>query len=102
MFCADIDILICLCHSCLAQIIRNPPLPGCYLGNRNSCLGIARLKEDDNNMIVNVVFNQWVSVDRSTLERVNKSADESFCEKVEVEKPSTTTGHAYLLNTDVK
>ena len=45
------------------------------------------LKDDlmvimDDNMIDNVVFKQWVSVDRSKLETVSRSADdfvELFC-----------------------
>ena len=44
----------------------------------------------DDNMIHNVVFKQWVSVDRSTLETVSRSADdfvESFCEKLELLLP---------------
>ena len=44
----------------------------------------------DENMIDNVVFNQWVSVDRSTLETVSKPTDdfvESFCEKLELLLP---------------
>ena len=55
------------------------------------CPGITRLRDEllaimEDNMIDTVVFKQWVSVDRSTLETVIKSADqfvESFCEKLE-------------------
>ncbi len=39
----------------------------------------------DENMIDNITFKQWVSVDRSTLDTVSKSADEFiefFCEKL--------------------
>ena len=48
-------------HNCLARIICNPPLPGCYLSTCNSCPGITRLRDDlmavmDDSMIDNVVF----------------------------------------------
>ena len=40
----------------------------------------------DDNLIDNIVYKQWISVDRCTLETVSKSADdfvETFCEKLE-------------------
>ena len=89
------DIPLTTYHNCLASIICNPPLPGCYLGTCNSCPGITRLRDDlmaimDDSMIDNVVFKQWVSVDRSTLETVSKPTDdfvEVFCEKLELLLP---------------
>ena len=86
-------------HALISAYVSQPlskSTPTCiYLDSWNTCLGIARLSEDDNN----VVFKQWVSVDRSTctLGTVSKSANEFFSDKVEVEEPSTTTGHAYSL-----
>ena len=79
-------------HSCLAQMICNPPLPSCYLGSCRFCPGNSRLKDQllttmEENMIDEVVYKQWVSVDRSTLETVCKTSDdfvESFCEKLEM------------------
>ena len=44
----------------------------------------------DENLIDTVVYKQWVSVDRSTLETVSKSADnfvDAFCEKLEILLP---------------
>ena len=84
-------------HSCLAQMICNPPQPGCYLGTCDFCPGITRLRDDlltimEDNMIDSVVFKQWVSVDRSTLETVTKPADEfveSFCKKIELLLPQS-------------
>ena len=65
-------------------------LPSCYLGSCKNCPGFAGLEELfqtmlDENMIDNITFKQWVSVDRSTLDTVSKSADEFiefFCEKL--------------------
>lgn len=66
-------------HShCLAQMLCNPPLPRCYLGTATIL---------DENMIDNIVFKQWVSVDRSTLETLSKPVDEfinMFCDKLEL------------------
>ena len=44
----------------------------------------------DENLIDTVVYKQWVSVDRSTLETFSKSADDFvdvFCEKLEILLP---------------
>ena len=76
-------------------MVCNPPQPGCYLGTCHLCPGTTRLRDDlltalDDNMIDSVVFKQWISVDRSTLETVTKPADEfveSFCEKLELLLP---------------
>ena len=76
---------------CLVQIICNPPQPKCYLNTYTSCPGIAHLSERlqalmDENFIDNVVYKQWVSVDRCTLETFSKSADDfvdTFCAKFE-------------------
>ena len=44
----------------------------------------------DNNLVDNIVYKQWVSVDQSTPETINKSSDDfvdTFCEKLEVLLP---------------
>ena len=89
-----IALEICLptYHHCLAKILCNPPLPTCYIGECAFCPGISKFKDDltallDENMIDNITFKQWVSVDRSTLETYTKPVDEfvdKFCEKLEV------------------
>ena len=79
-------------HHCLAQTLCNPPSPSCYLDNCDACPGMDKLRDTliallDEKMIDNVVFKQWVSVDRSTLETYSTSADEfvdMFCEKLEL------------------
>ena len=67
-------------HHCLARIMCNPPLPNCYLGECNACPGIANFKEElttllDESDVEQIVYKQWVSTDRSTLE--------TFCVPVE-------------------
>ena len=82
-------------HHCLTQIICNPPSPSCYLGTCAACPGIEKFRGDlitllDENLIDNVMFKQWVSVDRSTLETYSKSTDEfvdMFCDKLEILRP---------------
>ena len=80
---------------CLSQILCNPPSPSCYLGSCSACPGIDTLRSEliallDENLIDNVMFKQWVSVDRSTLETYSTSTDEfvdMFCEKLELLRP---------------
>lgn len=84
---------------CLAQIICNPPQPGCYFGTCASCPGISKLTDDlvtlmDDNLIDDIVFKQWVSVDRSTLETMSKPVDEFidlFCDKLKLLLPHSFT-----------
>ena len=86
-------------HHCLAKILCNPPLPTCYLGECAFCPGMSKFRDDlttllDENLIDNITFKQWVSVDRSTLETYTKPVDEfvdMFCEKLEVLRP-----HAFI------
>ena len=86
-------------HHCLARILCNPPLPTCYLGECAYCPGVSNLRDDlitllDENLIDNITFKQWVSVDRCTLETVTKSVEEfvdMFCEKLDVLRP-----HAFI------
>ena len=61
--------------------------------------GIAKFQDDlatllDENLVDNITFKQWVSVDRSTLETYTKPVDEFidiFCEKLEALHP-----HAFI------
>ena len=91
---AQNDIPLSTYHNCLAQMICNPPQPGCHLGTCDFCPGITRLRDEllaiMEDMINTVVFKQLASVDRSTLETVTKSADEfvePFCKKLELLLP---------------
>ncbi len=77
--------------SCLAVMMCNPPLPTCYFGKCDYCLGIEKLSESlitllDENLIDNITYKQWTAVDRSTLETMTKPSDEfveTLCEKLE-------------------
>lgn len=77
-------------HRCLAMMICVTPQPSCYLGHCQSCLGTTDLQERltmlmDENIIQEITFKKWVSVDRCTLETVSVCVDDfidSFCEKL--------------------
>ncbi len=89
---ANEDTVLKSYDHCLAQIICNPPQPACYLGTCCSCPGISGLNERlntlmDDGLIDNIVYKQWVSVDRYTLETISQSAEDfvdSLCEKLDV------------------
>ena len=84
------DLCILSYQHCIAQSICNPPTPSCYFGKCSQCPGHSSVevllqKLLDDNMIDNVTFKQWVSVDRSTLETFTKTSDdfvEYFCDKL--------------------
>ena len=77
---------------CLVRIMCNPPHPNCYLGECDPCPGVTMLKEKliaflaekDMNQII---YKQWITTDRSTLETHCVPAEEFvdiFCEKLEL------------------
>ena len=71
---AQSDIPLSTYHNCLAQITYMQPTPtymlfGCL--HFLSCITKDLIAIMDDNMIDNVVFKQWMSVDRSTLETVS-------------------------------
>ena len=79
-------------HHWLAKIMCNPPHPRCYLGECDACPEVEMLKEElfthfDEIDIEQIVYKQWVSTDRSTLETfcspVKKFVD-TFCKKIEL------------------
>ena len=82
-------------HDCLSRVMCTPPLPECYLDECESCPGIVPLRDElltvlDESDIDQVIYKQWVSTDRSTLETHCASADEfvdPFCEKLELLRP---------------
>ena len=82
-------------HDCMAKILCGSPLPSCYLGSCALCPGISAFKDYlttcmDENLVDNVTYKQWVSVDRSTLETFSMPADEfveAFCDKLELLRP---------------
>ena len=88
----DSEVSLEMYKNCLAHIICNPPLPECYLGSCKYCPGNSTLKDIilaimEENMIDEIVYKQWVSVDRSKLETVCNPSDDfidSFCEKLDM------------------
>ena len=82
-------------HHCLARIMCNPPSPSCCLGECPVCPDTCLLKDEivaslDKSDIDEIVFKQWVSTDRSTLETFCLSAEDfvdCLCEKLEALRP---------------
>ena len=82
-------------HDCLSKMLCDSPLPACYLGKCAKCPGIEDFKEYltttlDENLVDNVTYKQWVSVDRSNLETFSMPADEfveAFCVKLQLLRP---------------
>jgi hypothetical protein len=64
-----------------------------------SCISVVKetlTRSMDSNLIDNMVYKQWVSVDRCTLETISKSADDFvdlFCETLETLLP-----HSFIAN----
>ena len=82
-------------HHCLARIMCNPPLPRCYLGECDACPGVTKLRDElivllEETDLDQIVYKQWTSTDRSTLETFCVHAEEFvefFCEKLELLRP---------------
>ena len=82
-------------HHWLAKIMCNPPYPRCYLGECDACPEIEILKEElfthfDEIDVEQIVYKQWVSTDRSTLETFCSPVEEYvdiFCKKIELLRP---------------
>ena len=78
-------------QECLARLTCNPATPSCHLGSCSYCPGFDDLKTSlmsllDDNLIESIIYKQWTSVDRSTLETVSQPADEfaeSLCSKLD-------------------
>ena len=78
-------------HHSLARIICNPPLPKYYLGECDACPDVAKFKEElivllNENDMDHIVYKQWISTDRSTLETFCAPPEEfaEICEKLEL------------------
>lgn len=75
---------------CLAKMLCNPPNINCYMSECRECPGVAPIRiiiEEafEENLIENVTYRQWVSVDRCNLETLQKSNEDFinvFCEKL--------------------
>ena len=72
-------------------MICNPATPSCHLGSCSCCPRVDNLKTSlmsllDDKFIESIVYQQWTSVDRSTLETVSQPADEfaeSLCSELD-------------------
>lgn len=78
----------------IAESICNPARPSCYLGECEYCSGFAHLQDQlktdfEKNNVQNIVFKQWVTVDRSNLETMTVPAD-SFVDKLSDELKKLT------------
>ena len=82
-------------QDCFNSIMCASPTPQCYLDSCDACPGIVQFRENithllDENDIEQVIYKQWVSTDRSTLETHCASADEfveKLCENLERLRP---------------
>lgn len=68
-------------HSLLNKIICTDPSNKCYFNECSNCPGVEKLKQQlktifDSCCVEQVIFKQWVSTDRCTLETLIKSGDE--------------------------
>lgn len=76
----------------IAQAVCNPPQPTCYLNKCTACPGTEMLRKSmtihfENKAVDNVIYQQWVSVDRTTQETASLPFEdfiEAFIEKIEV------------------
>ena len=76
----------------ITQAVCNPSQPQCFLDKCTACPGTEMLRESmtihfEKKAIVNVIYQQWVSVDRTTLETASLPFEDfidTFIEKVEV------------------
>ncbi|KAG8239007.1 hypothetical protein J437_LFUL005064 [Ladona fulva] len=59
-------------QDCVARVICNPPLPSCYLGVSYESPGTMKIRVQlqeafEMALVDNLIYSQWVSVDRTTL-----------------------------------
>lgn len=78
MFDANNGSLAANYYDCLYKIMCNPPSVDCYLGNRcQQCPGVDQyknilLEKFEEELIEEIQYNKWVSVDRCTMETIVK------------------------------
>ena len=77
---------------CVAKMLCNPPSLHCIMNDCTSCPGDAEIRKTlkksfQENLIEKITFRQWVSVDRCTLETLQKPSAEFLdllCDKLSV------------------
>lgn len=75
------DVPLISYQHCLAAITCNPAQSECFLNECSNCPGPSKLIDHlraimEEEMVENITYKQWVSVDRTTLETVTKELDE--------------------------
>jgi transposase len=88
-------------HSCLAKIMCNPPSQHCYMNTCKECLDVSNFKEllsikFNEEMIDEVTYKKWVTVDRCTMETVVKGTDDFIDDFLELLLKLKT--HAFISN----
>lgn len=88
-------------HSCLAKIMCNPPSQHCYMDVCKECPGITKLKDVltstfNDEMIDEVTYKKWVTVDRCLMETVVKSTDDFIDDFLETLTKLKT--HSFIAN----
>lgn len=88
-------------HSCLAKIMCNPPSQHCYMNTCKECPGVTQFKEllytkFNDEMIDEVTYKKWVTVDRCSMETVVKNTDDFIDDFLETLLKLKT--HAFISN----
>lgn len=83
----DKDFDLSSYHHCLSWMICNPPLPGCFELKCENCLATSTLKKEianllDENGIDEIIYKQWISTDRFTLETLIIPTDDELIKKL--------------------
>lgn len=76
--------------SCISKIVCNPPNKDCYLNKCDNCPKINSFKDAlqealEEEMIENITYKQWMSVDRCSFETITKQTEDfvqDFCNKL--------------------
>ena len=88
-------------HCCLAKIMCNPPSPNCYMDECKECPGIKQLREAllnkfEDELIDEVTYKQWITVDRCRMESITKNSDDFVEEFLEMLLKLKT--HSFIAN----
>lgn len=75
---------------CLPKLMCTPPNKSCFLNECDYCPEVSMFKEAlltafEEDMIENITYKQWVTVDRCTFETITKSAEDfvqEFCKQL--------------------
>lgn len=76
-------------HSCLAKIMCNPPSQECWMNECKQCPGVeplhdALVNQFEDNLVDEVTYKQWITVDRCTMESITKNVEDFVDEFLEM------------------